>query len=169
MAGNLLLRIHQDEEGIKDARALLELDPHRIAYVDLLAELLLQAGQNSQALSLLQNEISISPTSLPLQLLLTRALSASGQAHRAVTMLNDLASQHGDDPNVWQAMIVACRSASDRLGLYRARAEIDDLYGHDKQALQQLQMGLQAAGSDYPEHARFESRIEELNKEESQK
>ncbi len=167
MACNLLLLLDRGEEGLAYAQDLLQQSPHRIAYVDIMADLLLHAGRHAQALALLQSESHISPTSLPLRLLLVRALSASGQGRQAESLAEELVSQRADDPNAWTAMIVASRAAADRLALYRARAELDDLYGHSKEALQQLRLGLQAAGSNYPEHARFESLIERVSHEQA--
>ena len=144
------------------ARSLLTTDPHRIAYVYLLGELLIQDHKSAEALKLLDQEQTISPDSVPITLLDVDALNATGNFARALALLESTLEQRPDDPDVWNRMLDTATGLKDRLGVFRAKAELYYLNGDDQHAIEQMQYGLQAAGSNYPARARFEVRLRQM-------
>ncbi len=141
------------------ARQLLQQDPHRIAWVYLLGETLLQEKKNKEAVQLLDHELALSTDNLALELLDADALIADHQYQKAITQLQFLQEHRPDDPDVWNRLADAWSGSGDAVDLFRAKAELYYLQGDDTHALQQMHFGLQAAGNNYPERARFENRL----------
>ncbi len=144
------------------ARSLISSDPHRIAYVYLLGELLIQDHKAAEALLLLNHELDISPDSVPVTLLDVDALNAAGNYAKALPLLENMIEQRPDDPDVWSRMQDTATGLKDNIGVFRAKAELYYLNGDDQHAIEQMQYGLQAAGNNYPTRARFEVRLRQM-------
>ncbi len=162
-AANLLMNTNHPQEAEPLIRSLIVNDPHRIAYVYTLGEILLSEKKYDAALHLLNDELADSPTSVPLMLLDAQALTDTHQPKAAIALTQGLLEDRPDDTDVWQTLADAYAADNDALDLYRARAELYYLNGDDRHALEQMHLGLQAAGTNYPARARFENRLQQMN------
>lgn len=161
-AANLLIRLKRYAEAEAYIRPLVESEPNRVSYVVTLGECLLGQHKSAQARTLLESQVAISPTSTPLVLLYAESLLQSGDNNRAVSILERQSYHRSDDPNVWRRLADAYLQQKNTLGVFRARGELYYLYGDDNRAMEQIKLGIQAAGTNYPLRARLENRLQEM-------
>jgi len=151
-----------------EAQQLLTLlrnpSPNKICYITAQSELDIAQGNNSGAISLLNDALSIGPGNHPLTMAMVEALLAANQPHRAEQLLQEHVKRKTNDPPVWYLLAETHGLAGNIIGVHKARAEYFLLIGVLDIASRQLSYALPLVRNDHLETIRIQERIAQINR-----
>ena len=104
-----------------------------------LAEVLIAAKRNRQAIDLLERELRIHPDNAPLSMLYAEALTAEQRHLEAEAVLERQSIVHKDDADVWYNLAEVSGLAGNIIGVHVARAQFFYLHAAYQRALQHLE------------------------------
>jgi len=156
------LKSNQLDAALKSIDRLLSKRPDRITYIASKAEILTKAGRYDEAIKLLEQGLAYSPGNFALSVHYADALTLKGDTSKAIGVLRDQLTYWETQPLLWYMLAEAEGKASNRLGVYQAKAEYYFLYGHTQKAIEQLQYALPLARNDFHVTARISDRISEM-------
>lgn len=157
-----LTRDRQFDQAREALAPLLADDPQRVDYVIAEAEILLSERKFAEAASLLEKALALNPDSYPLLMYYAKARIANGEAALVTERLDAAARERNDDAQLWRLLVDAYSASRNALGVYRARAEVFYLYGHEDKALEQLKLASDSVRNDYPMTAKLQKRMREI-------
>lgn len=143
------LKNNQIDAALKTAQALLQNDPHRISYIQLLGETEIANNKPDQAASLIKKALESSPDNYPLNTTLSQALIRSKQYSAATEVLQSLSRHRPTDPAVWESLSEAYGDISNIVGVHQAQAEVLFLSGNTDSAIQQLAFAANLAKDNF--------------------
>ena len=146
-------RARQFAEALATLAPLRQAEPERIAWLVTEGEILLAMDRPGDAARLLNQGLALAPDNFPLAMTAAQALLEDGQAARAAALLERQALLRRDDPQVWALLARARGAAGDVVGVHAARAESLFLHNRIDPALEQLKLGIEKAGNDFPRTA----------------
>lgn len=152
----------QYREAYAELAPLLERDPGRIAYVVARAEIDIESGKATQAVTALHNMLLLTPGNYPLSMTYTRALLRDNQAHIAEEVLLNLSRSRPADPTVWFHLAETQGLSGNILGLHKSRAEFFILRGNLDEASRQLNYALRKTERSYQETATIRERLRDI-------
>jgi len=162
---------YQNKGDFDEARKLLQnlMDraPH-IAYELQLADLDLEAGNDSEAIEQLARLYGIFPGNHAISMQYTQALLKNQdprQARTAATILRQQLLTHPDDPRLHELYARSANVAGDSVRAKEAIAESYYLRGNIHEAAMQLQTLAGESDLDYYQRARITARINEIRME----
>ena len=151
-----------------EAQQLLTLlrnpSPNKICYITAQSELDIAQGNNSGAISLLNDALSIGPGNHPLTMAMVEALLAANQPHRAEQLLQEHVKRKPNDPSVWYLLAETHGLAGNIIGVHKARAEYFLLIGVLDIASRQLSYALPLVKNDHLETIRIQERIAQISR-----
>lgn len=157
-----LLKERQPAEAREALAPLLADDPHRVDYVVAAAEIALSERRNDDAIELLDNALKLNPDSYPLLMYSAKAHILNDDAHAVIGQLEAATRERNDDAQLWRLLVDAYVGTKNRLGVYRAKAEVLYLNGQEDKALEQLKLAAKEASKDYPMAAKIGKRMREI-------
>ncbi|WP_235015271.1 M48 family metalloprotease [Oceanicoccus sp. KOV_DT_Chl] len=156
------------EEAQQRLNLLLKTAPHEISYVVAQAELDMAAGKLQEAISILSENLDLTPGNHPLTMTMAKALLAANQAHKAEALLLTHSRRKPNDPSVWYLLAETHGLAGNIVGVHRARAEYFILNGALDMAAKQLNYALPLVSQDNLTTAKIQERIIQIKKMEAQ-
>lgn len=157
-----LIRGGQHDEAEEALAPLLASQGSNIAVN--LAQVQLDTARNrvDPALARLDKLLAITPDHYPLLQAKSEALLQARRYKEAQQVIDKLAAQRSEDPDVWYMTAEIRGLAGDILGVHTARAEYFMLAGDLDQAGQQLDLAAKRAGDNFVLSSRINARKEEL-------
>ncbi len=141
---------------------LRKVDVAEPAYLVAQGELFIASGQLAEAISLLQNALSVAPGNHPLTMALAEAYLKSNQPHKAEQLLKNHSKHRPHDPYVWYLLAETHGLAGDIIGVHQARAEFFVLNGNLGRASQQLSYALPLVKNDNLTTTKIQERIRQI-------
>lgn len=167
-----LVLVYMENKQFKTAHKLLselmKQDPHRIAYLLSRAEIEFAQENYSDAKKTLEGALDLHPNNYPLSMLYAETLIRNKQVGEAIYLLQTLSLSESDNPYVWRRLAEAHGLMGHQLSVYRAKAEYFYLYGLNESALEQLKFALPLAEENYQLKSKIETRIEQIENEETE-
>lgn len=167
-----LVLSYMENKEYKAAMRLLKVlqkdDPTRIAYAVTEAELEFASENYEKAKKVLEAALDIHPNNYPLSIIYAETLIRNKQIGEAIYLLQTLSMNEQKDPYVWRRLAEAHGLKGQHLGAYRAKAEYFFLYGLNEQALIQLKYALPLAADNYQLKSKIETRIKDIEQEETE-
>lgn len=157
-----LLRAGRLPESLEALLPLRRESPDRIAWRVTEGEILLSMARNEEAATVLMEGLALAPDNFPLAITAARALLLAGKAERAAALLERQALLRQDDPQVWDLLSRARSESGDAVGVHAARAEYLFLLNRIDPALEQLRLGIEKAGQDFPRASPLRVRIQQI-------
>lgn len=157
-----LIRGGQHEEAASVIEPLLASQGDNLAVNLAAVELDISRSRLDQALTRVDRLLLINPDSYPLQEAKADILLRSRRYAEAEKVINRLASQRENDPDVWYLTAEIRGLAGNIVGVHTARAEYFMLAGDLDQAAEQLDLAAVRAGDDYVQSARIQARQQYL-------
>jgi predicted Zn-dependent protease len=156
-------RTGADEKAQKQLLALMENDPDRAIYRTALAQIQLESGQTQEALSLYQDTLSLYPGDLIVGQYYVSALIQAGQAKQARDqVLKMLRNKQARTAEIYKLWAKAASISGPAWETNVASAEVYNLYGNPKLAIDQLKQALSHKGLKQYDQARIQARLKEL-------
>jgi predicted Zn-dependent protease len=152
-------------EANAEVKALRAKQPYQAEFVILDARLQRRRGDMEGAIANLRQALSLSPTSVPLNMAQAENLMAAGRPDQALRALRTVASQRPKDPDLYKLLSDAAGRAGDKGEVHLYRAEYLYLSGDLDLAVKQLENGLRTPGVSYQNAARIQARLETLKEE----
>lgn len=146
----------------KLATELQKIDPSRITYNLLLAEVAVSSGQLQQATDILREQIAQNPDNLPITLAYTDVLMQQKMFIEAESLLQRLTLNRSSNPDLWLRLSDVEAKTGNNLGIHQARAEYYFLTGYKEKALMQLKIAQKYASNNYLMQAKLEQRAKEM-------
>lgn len=156
------------EEAQQRLAPLLTADPDNLAYTVAQGELYIASGQFPEAITLLDNALSLAPGNHPLTMLLAHALLGANQPHKAEELLEAHSRRRPNDPAVWYLLAETHGLAGNIIGVHQARAEYFVLNGVLDKAERQLGYALPLLTQDHIATAKVQERINQIKQMEKQ-
>lgn len=156
------LRAEQPALALEALLPLRRESPERIAWIVTEGEILLALDRPRDAADVLNQGLALAPDNFPLAMTAAQALLRDGRPGKAVALLERQALLRRADPNVWQSLARARAESGDTVGVHAARAEYLFLRNQVDPALEQLKLGIERAGSDFPRAAPLRMRAGEI-------
>jgi len=142
---------------------ILKQNPDKLLVRATQAELLLNANQIDEGLTVLAHQLVLNPDNPALSMLYSRGLVTSERYEEAEVLLERLSRTHSDDSQVWYELAEVAGKAGNIVGVHRARAEFFAMHGAYERAVNHLEY---ARGLIDPENfqlaARLDARIVEI-------
>lgn len=157
-----LIRGGQHAEAASVIEPLLASQGDNLAVNLAAVELDISRSKLDQALARVDRLLLINPDSYPLQEAKADILLRSRRYAEAEKVINRLASQRENDPDVWYLTAEIRGLAGNIVGVHTARAEYFMLAGDLDQAAEQLDLAAMRAGDDYVQSARIQARQQYL-------
>lgn len=156
-------------EKFSDAKTIIDplyrQSPHRKAYVLAKAKILEKEKKFAEAISLLQQHLSLSPYNYPYSMALAELFLVIQKPNEASKILLTLTRKdHQDNPNVWYLLAESEGLAGNIDGVHLARAEYFIQVGALTQALRHLNLALPLIQDDFQLTARTHIRIKQLQR-----
>jgi predicted Zn-dependent protease len=126
------------------------------------AELDINRGDLDQALARVDRLLTINPDNYPLQEAKADILLRARNYAEAERVINRLAAQRENDPDVWYLAAEIRGLAGNIIGVHTARAEYFMLAGDLDQADEQLGLAATRVADDYVQSARIQARQQYL-------
>lgn len=143
---------------------LLAGEAPRTDFIAAAAEIEMAERRHADALRLLEPALALNPDNYPLLMYYARAQIGAGHPQQAISRLEALARERGDDIQIWRMLIDAHTGAKNSLGVHRSRAEVHFLSGDDERALEQLKLAADSVKGNYPLTAKIQKRMREMEK-----
>lgn len=157
-----LIRSGQHEEALSAIEPLLAEQGDNVAVNLAAVELDISRGLLEKALARVDRLLKINPDSYPLQEAKADILLRSRRYAEGERVINRLASQRENDPDVWYLTAEIRGLAGNIVGVHTARAEYFMLAGDLDQAAEQLELAAVRADDDYVQSARIQARQQYL-------
>ena len=152
-----------DEKAQKQLLALMENDPDRAMYRTALAQIQLEGGQTQEALSLFKDTLSLYPGDLIVGQEYVAALIQAGQAKQARDQVQKmLRNKQARTAEIYKLWAKAASMSGPAWETNVASAEVYNLYGSPKLAIDQLKQALSHKGLSQYEQARIQARLNEF-------
>lgn len=163
-----LLENGELDEARKITQLLIEKDPERISFYELLARIEIQSGNTEDALFIYEDNLELYPLDRILVRGYTKTLNQVNRSRDALTTLDRFDNYQPLDP----ALLRIAAHAHERLGDQRsAHASLAEAYyitGRLRRAIHQLELALQAPSSgNFYADAGVQARLEQLREEEA--
>ena len=138
-------------------------DPDRAAYRTALAQIQLESGQVQEALDLYEDTLSLYPGDLIVGQYYAAALIQAGQAKKARDqVLKMLRNEQARTAETYKLWAKAASISGPAWETNVASAEVYNLYGSPKLAVDQLKQALSHKGLSQYDQARIQARLKEL-------
>jgi predicted Zn-dependent protease len=142
---------------------LVKEDPDRILYRTTLAQILLDSGQQQDALALYKDTLSLYPNDLVVGQYYAAALLRAGQAQQARDLAREMVrDEQARTPAVYQLWAKAASISGPPWETNRASAELYYLNGNIPLAVDQLEQALRHSDVSQHDQARIQARLEEF-------
>ena len=156
-------RTGADEKAQELLLQLMKNDPDRILYRNALAQLLLEGGQTEEALNLFEDTLSLYPGDLIVGQYYVTALIQAGQAKRARNHVQKmLRNKQARTAEIYKLWAKAASVSGPAWETNVASAEVYNLYGNPKLAIDQLKQALNHNGLSQYDQARIQARLKEF-------
>lgn len=161
-----LARAGRYTEALESANSLYKQKPESLLLAASYAEILIMAGKNQQAITMLNSWLTINPNNQPMSILLAKALSKEKRFDEAADILHSQSILHPTDHDVWYELAETTGLAGDVIGVHQARAEFFALVGNYRKAVEHLEYarGLANRG-DFKLSAKLNQRIIDFQNE----
>lgn len=128
------------------------------------ARLMMGAGNISQAIEMLEQQLSIQPSSLTLQYAMVSLLIKDRQMKEATSILKGITEKHPTTPTFWALLSHTASSSGDKVLAYRALAESFFYSGQQAEATQQMESAIREATSekDFVRESALKERLKEI-------
>lgn len=161
-----LSRNEQHSEAVGLASLLYQHNPQSILYIGAYAEILIEAGQLTEARKLLADAQRYYPDSYPLSMLSAKALVQEKQYKEAERIYKRMSKLRPNDTLVWFELAETSGLAGDVTAVHLARAEYFYLNGAPHRAIQHLEYARNlVAGANQQLQAKLSQRIQDLRTE----
>lgn len=157
-----LLRAERHDDALATLAPLRRASPDRIAWIVTEGEILLARDDAGAAVDVLTGGLALAPDNFPLAVLAAQALLRDGRAPKAVALLERQSLLRNEDPQIWSLLARARGESGDVVGVHAARAEYLFLRNQIDPALEQLKLGIDKAGSDFPRTAPLRVRMQQI-------
>lgn len=142
--------------------SLLKDNPTELSFVYTDINLHIEQGQYSQALSKLNNLLTINPNNYPLARLQSEALWQAHRYEEASEVLTAISRTRPEDPMVWYQLAEVRGLAGNISGVHEARAEYFILVGAFDMARKQLALAIKLVAADFKRSAIIRQRLVDL-------
>ena len=161
-----LVEDRQYAEARKVVEKLIEMEPERISFYRLLAELEKRSGNIEEALFIYEDNLELYPQDRSLIVGYAEALVEIGRPGATLKALDRYARSKPLDAHMYKIAALAHERLDNRRGSHAALSEHYYLLGNLSQAVHQLELALRAPGNDdYYVNARIQARLEQLKQE----
>lgn len=143
-------------------RALRAANEEVIEYHVGLAQALLWARQDEEALGVFAESLELFPRNVPLTVRYSQALLQTGQAKRAHDLMLDLLNNISPSPQQVRLLAMAASASGSTGDAHYYMAEVHVLNGELQLALDQLRMALYTPGISGIQRERFDARMQEI-------
>jgi predicted Zn-dependent protease len=152
-----------DDKAQKLLLTLMDNDPDRAAYRTALAQIQLESGQVQEALDLYEDTLSLYPGDVIVGQYYAAALIQAGQAKKARDqVLKMLRNEQARTAETYKLWAKAASVSGPAWETNVASAEVYNLYGSPKLAIDQLKQALSHKGLSQYDQARIQARLKEL-------
>ena len=155
----------QYTEASSKMTALLQEDPERLSFMIALAQIELNAGRTSSAVSVYEAAQKIHPDSLVLDLYFVDALITNDQFTEAKRILKRHLLVRRKDPRLYRLLARAEGESGNNLSAHQALAEFFYYNGNSREALRQLSLAEKYTGDSFYAQSSVEARTEEIQRE----
>ena len=157
------LKANKYEEAHAALSPLRNNDPTLITFIVTEAEIYLAEEKYEKAIKLLKYNLGINPENYPLTIYYARALIKNGRPEQAIPALEMQALKSEHNPFIWQLLIEAYGGVRNIVNVHRARAEVQYLHNHNKQAIEQLEFALALTKNNFQLSEKIQNRIDYIN------
>ena len=144
-------------------RSLLHSQPNYLPYVYSSIEADIANQAFDQALTSLEQQLSINQNNYPLLRLQAEALWGAHHYEQAATVLDKLSKQRPEDPHIWYNLAEVRGLAGDISGVHKARAEYFILVGAMDRARKQLGLAAKLLDADFKRLSVVKQRLRDIN------
>jgi predicted Zn-dependent protease len=160
-----LLRLRDFDNARVEADKLAALQPNRVYYRILQAEIDMTSGRQAQALTRFAQTKKLAPEHAGLTRAYSEALLKAGDAPRAFELLRAATRHSTDDPVLFRLLAQAAAGSGKPFEAHQATAEQYYLNGNPKAALEQLRLALKLAGDNFYQVSSIEARMATIREE----
>ncbi|MEO7558453.1 MAG: M48 family metalloprotease [Gammaproteobacteria bacterium] len=146
-------------------RDLLAKDADSLPYQLALARIEMASGNNNKARDIFTEASKAYPGNHPLTLLYGRALLQTGQPAKARGLLHQQVRQNTSNPGLYKLLAEAEGQSGHKAAGHQALAEYYYLNGETAAAIEQLEIALRPADTDFYLSSQIEARLKELKDE----
>lgn len=157
----------QADKAVKIIKQLLDADQERILLWVTYGQNLAKAGEVQAALTWLEQKYRFNPNNYPIAFTYAAALEQDRQYNAAQIVLERLANQRPDDPNIWYRLAEVSGLAQDIHSLHLARAEYFVLRGGYRTAERQLLFLLDDVNLSDNDRAVVEQRLKHFRRQQA--
>jgi predicted Zn-dependent protease len=152
------------EEAVRIMKALQTQDPTMMQFHSALGQAQLAAGDNKGAIATLAHARDLFPRNVPITVRYAEVLMRTGNPKLAHEVLLDLFNNVPPTPDQAKLIALAANSAGDSAEAYYYMSEYHVMSGDLPLAISQLQMALGTPSLTQVQRARFEARLEEIQR-----
>ncbi len=160
-----LIENRQFDQARKVINALLQAEPHRIAYLLAQTDLETHAKNYKKATQLFENALTLYPGNLSITQSYAQTLLEAKNYTRARQILRDYLRTDRSEPALYKLLAEAESKLGNKADAKAARGEYFYLNGQPHQALSQLKEALKTKGLSFYDNARIEGRIQQMHEE----
>lgn len=166
--GLALIKSKQFKRAQEIIGQMVMVDPYRLPYLLLQAELWIAAKQAKLAIPKLQGLLQINPDNLAITQFYITALVQEERFKEAQRILKHQTLLHPKNVDLWYDLAEISGLAKDIISVHRARAEFFILRGDSEQAIKQLKSGLRLISEKPSLKSRLEHRLKQVKGEEKE-
>jgi len=155
-------KAEQPKKALTALTPLLEKDPDKIAYVIARSNIDVIDNDFDGAIERLSDALTLTPGNHPLTIYYAETLLKSGQATKAIRLLEPHTKNRPNDPNLWYLIAETRGLAGDIIGVHLARAEYFIMMGSMERATEQLKYAEEKSGKNFQVLARIEQRRKDI-------
>jgi predicted Zn-dependent protease len=152
------------EEAVRIMKKLQAQDPTMMQFHSALGQAQLMAGDSKGAIATLAHARDLFPRNVPITVRYAEALMRTGNPKLAHEVLLDLFNNVPPTPDQAKLIALAANSAGDAAEAYYYMSEYHVMSGDLPLAISQLQMALGTPSLTQIQRARFEARLEEIQR-----
>jgi predicted Zn-dependent protease len=152
------------EEAVRIMKSLQTQDPTMMQFHSALGQAQLAAGDNKGAIATLAHARDLFPRNVPITVRYAEVLMRTGNPKLAHEVLLDLFNNVPPTPDQAKLIALAANSAGDSAEAYYYMSEYHVMSGDLPLAISQLQMALATPSLTQVQRARFEARLEEIQR-----
>lgn len=145
--------------------ALLEQDPHRIAYVVALAQAEMNDGRTTEALDVYTRHLAFMPGNPALTYYYAEALLHSAQPERARSLLREFVRKRPASPEYYRLLAQAEAATGRHAQSHSALAEYHYMNGELRPAINQLELALRQKDLDFYTSSSLQARLASIKAE----
>ena len=126
-------------EALESSKLLHQKKPDSLLLAISYAEILVMAGNNREAIDLLNGLLEINPDNQPMSMMLSKAYTNERRFLESVEVLKTQSVLHPNDHDIWYELAEISGLAGDVIGVHLARAEFFALVGNYRKAVEHLE------------------------------